>query len=1281
MESGIKIRKQIFEKLMKKNNNKKNWEMLCCSDKPLVPFIGAGISAWCYPEWEQLLIDIAEKIFSEECADAVRNALKCTKNPKVDYVEQEEGNKKADGQGKAAQKPFHWMEEIAECMFDDDKDKFQKSCDCFRIVEDEEHKKENIALKKLRDYFGEESPKKKREANKALNEAFSDSKLKETGGMPEYQRFFPKLFSDILITTNYDKVLEKCYPSIFSYSYMDLNEKYNESEKSWLFRAVEAKLGGEDRVKASVTVPDIPMLLKVHGSIEQIRSIALSREQYERAYSGEMPFLLQEICQKSTLIFMGCGLREDRTLDEMKKLNQDKKMHHFAFYSVSDKEEIGKKEKELEENYGIYPIFYDEEDVKELFEEERGDKYHEYCLGLLLENLLRRTMHYPQPLELLWDKDRLSELEPKNYLENIRREWIMKPEVEYVHMKELTQIWRMLNSSEECPLIAVIGKVGSGTSTLCKNMQELNKVYKDGMQFFHISLANCKSWDEFCIQIFQNLNIIELEIPKQDQWRKVADLVGKRCSGYWRSVLILDRLDELKKIDMEPWLWETITQLLAYWKEHQTRVVFTCRDYPKGVSCFTWYIGELKKKDAIKVFFSACTSKRYRNISFLEKDVIRELFDRQNFQAASVYLLGKYANSKNDLAGLLEEWELYHKPGDSEGQILARILWIHLLDEHRYEEKDEKEKEAIKNNILWIWGILGDYPGIVPKVFFENVLKEESREEYKNRDLSKKTIIFMKNAGLCEEAGDEKQSILLKNMTFCAEKYFFGRLEEEKYGKIKTQFLENTKKVKEGDDGLKCFRGYSMDQYNGKLRKYVCSELENEISEKRNEPKEDILELLKQLGTQINDDNKRKKNKKLNLVLHYEIKTVISFLCTYLSQPEIEEEKKKKVAEIGYSFLHYFHYVPNYAYPLVCRLLQIMRSPEEKQIYKLANLNRVMGDIQRLLGRKKDALDYYNNALKLCDEQMLAAFVGNDDNIAYKKSRRIRASTLLARNYYIGLDDNSWKGMEEAKSIYESIHDEWREADYHQRMGEMLFAKACREGKKEKKIFHKIISSYNQAMEIYNRLENKTGIAYILKCMGDLIGEFKGVYDYQADYYLVKENEGEDEFYMIQYSETGHPHGKVKNAGHNAGDRKDGAVEESRGDWLYAVASCYAQAFVYYCGHINWRGLANVIQAMGTAYRVMGKNGNEKENIGAVEKLYGLAEECYRWLGDTRGLADTLDYFGYGYKECEDEKYYYMALSKWTESNEIWKNQGDEAKAAEIDEEIKRLRMKCGGLS
>ena len=42
MESGIKIRKQIFEKLMKKNNNKKNWEMLCCSDKPLVPFIGAG---------------------------------------------------------------------------------------------------------------------------------------------------------------------------------------------------------------------------------------------------------------------------------------------------------------------------------------------------------------------------------------------------------------------------------------------------------------------------------------------------------------------------------------------------------------------------------------------------------------------------------------------------------------------------------------------------------------------------------------------------------------------------------------------------------------------------------------------------------------------------------------------------------------------------------------------------------------------------------------------------------------------------------------------------------------------------------------------------------------------------------------------------------------------------------------------------------------------------------------------------------------------------------------
>lgn len=76
MESNIQVRSIIFEKLMKIERNQRNWEMLCSSDKPLVPFIGAGISAWCYQTWDSLLKEVVKENFSEECSKIVVEALR-----------------------------------------------------------------------------------------------------------------------------------------------------------------------------------------------------------------------------------------------------------------------------------------------------------------------------------------------------------------------------------------------------------------------------------------------------------------------------------------------------------------------------------------------------------------------------------------------------------------------------------------------------------------------------------------------------------------------------------------------------------------------------------------------------------------------------------------------------------------------------------------------------------------------------------------------------------------------------------------------------------------------------------------------------------------------------------------------------------------------------------------------------------------------------------------------------------------------------------------------------
>jgi len=1265
MDNGIRIRQIIFERLMERGENRKNWEMLCCSNKPLVPFIGAGISAWCYPTWDGLLKKVVEENFSEVCADVVGRALRCKEKPRFAIDDEENETKQRD---------FYWMEEIAECIFDDNIDSYNDNKKNFKLVSNDTHETADVICQQLRNYVGNEGVNKKRGAIKALYAAFDPAVAKESGKMPEYQKLFPKLFNGILVTTNYDKALEICYSSIFSYSYRDLNTD-NSDHPSWLFRAVQDKLKQmqnklerKNSGETNVTVPDIPMLLKLHGSIEHASNIALSRANYDVAYRGEMPALFEQIYNNSTLIFMGCGLREDRILDVMEKLKKEHEdRRHFTFYPrPKDSKDEEDKRKELVKRYGIYPIFYDRADLKGLFSKEELDSiYHDFCLGLLMENLLRRKMYYPQPLELLWDRYRFEDRSLEAILVQEKTKKLMQREPQHIHVEEASQIWELLNSSDESPLIAITGETGSGRSTLCQNIEELSKNDKDTMQFFYISLANCKSWNEFCIQLFQRLNIVKLEVPGLEEWKTVARLVEQRCNGYWRSVLVLDQLDELKGGDSRSLLWKNILLILRYWKEHQTRVIFTCRDYPKEISCYTWHIGELTNEEAKKVFFSACTSRRYRDISFLEQKVVNELFGSQKFQPASVHLLGRYANSKNDLASLLEEWKLYQLPGDGEEKILARILWFHLLDEHGYEDQDsEEEKRAIEKNILWIWGILGKYPGIFPSVFFESMLHDDKNrkrgryEEYKRKDLSVKTLIYMKNAGLCQETEDEDQRILLKNISHCVQKYFFSPLEND--GNFR-DFLSKEAAGEEREYGLECFRGYSMESFDGNLRDYVLEEVAEAVGDMERDPTEDILEILECVGSQIKDNKGRQENKKLNLVLHDEIKMVIRFLIAYLSTPNMPEKIKMRAVNIAYSFSHYFHYIPNYASPLVRQLLEIMENSEYRGSYQLASLNRVMGDIQRLLGKKKEAMECYGRAVDMCNGQMLSMFSTNEQN--YKEALRVKAGTLLY--YYDRQEKSHDERMKEAGNIYQRLGDRWGMAYYNQCMGEVHFAKLSVEDEHQtdktvkKSHFDSIRSYYNQSAEIYCQVENKTGIAYILKCMGDLIDKYRGIWS-QKDYYICERGDEKIKYYVI-----GEEREKEKY-------REDTRISV---DWQYAVARCYAKAFRYYQGHINWRGFANVLQAMGTACRSINAN-RMKECIKSVEKLYGFAEECYRWLGDMRGLADTLDYFGYGYQECGDITYDYMALSKWMESKELWEAQGNEEKAEKIEKKMEDLRCK-----
>jgi hypothetical protein len=108
-----------------------------------------------------------------------------------------------------------------------------------------------------------------------------------------------ELFSDTLITTNYDRLLEQVFDT-----------------------------GGASRVQAinGVTAMDLPdpekiTIIKIHGDFKDPAHCILGKAQYDAAY-GEaaldlhrpIPKMLGRYYSTNNLLFIGCSLRNDRTL-------------------------------------------------------------------------------------------------------------------------------------------------------------------------------------------------------------------------------------------------------------------------------------------------------------------------------------------------------------------------------------------------------------------------------------------------------------------------------------------------------------------------------------------------------------------------------------------------------------------------------------------------------------------------------------------------------------------------------------------------------------------------------------------------------------------------------------------------------------------------------------------------------------------------------------------------------------------------------------------------------
>lgn len=161
------------------------------------------------------------------------------------------------------------------------------------------------------------------------------------------------MFSPLVVTTNYDKLLEDASVNsplgVLKPLLPCLTGQMN-----------EAILFNERR------------LLKIHGSIEETTSFVFSTEQYKTAYGEKgnrankyLPNLLYKIFTARAVLFIGCSLDNDRTVEILEEsVKNNSGISHFAILPYfSDESAQIKRNRELSRLH-INPIFYPEGDYE-----------------------------------------------------------------------------------------------------------------------------------------------------------------------------------------------------------------------------------------------------------------------------------------------------------------------------------------------------------------------------------------------------------------------------------------------------------------------------------------------------------------------------------------------------------------------------------------------------------------------------------------------------------------------------------------------------------------------------------------------------------------------------------------------------------------------------------------------------------------------------------------------------------------------------------------------------
>lgn len=150
----------------------------------------------------------------------------------------------------------------------------------------------------------------------------------KTGRLTNTVLLLSELFTDTLITTNYDRLIEKAF----------------DTGKENAFQIISGVNPLVEPASDRVTI------YKLHGDINTPAKCIISKRQYNQAYGSDIldlslpiPKLLSYYFKNSSLLFLGCSLNNDRTMQVFRELNMelgDEEIpQHFTIEQAPETEE------------------------------------------------------------------------------------------------------------------------------------------------------------------------------------------------------------------------------------------------------------------------------------------------------------------------------------------------------------------------------------------------------------------------------------------------------------------------------------------------------------------------------------------------------------------------------------------------------------------------------------------------------------------------------------------------------------------------------------------------------------------------------------------------------------------------------------------------------------------------------------------------------------------------------------------------------------------------------